>query len=415
MSILILNAGSSTLKLALYDRDCRLALSGLAEWEADRAAGALRLSDALGRARSVALESAGPGEIAAEAIRAMLRETGAESAASSVRISVHRVVHGGEMFRNSVRIDDRVKTEIRRLCELAPLHNPPALLGIEAAERVLPGVPGLAVFDTAFFAALPPRAFLYPLPYSWYTEWGIRRFGFHGISHAYCTERAAALLTRPAEDLRLVTCHLGNGCSASAVRSGSPVATTMGFTPLEGLMMGTRCGSVDPGILLHLLERGLLDPVRLDLALNHHSGLLGVSGLSSDFREIESQALAGHERARLALEMFADRVRATVGAFAATLGGLDALIFTAGIGEHSASLRARVCEGLECLGLRLDRDRNRACQPDADVAADSSSGRILVLHAREDLHMAREAVRYLTRPDAPQRPAGDAPRSDGRY
>ncbi len=290
--------------------------------------------------------------------------------------------------------------------ELAPLHNPPALEAIEAAEHALPGVPQVAVFDTAFFAHLPPRAFLYPVPYAWYTDWSIRRYGFHGISHAYCAGRAAEVLsawhhsplTTHHSPLRLITCHLGNGCSATAVRDGVAVATTMGLTPLEGMMMGTRCGSVDPGILLHVQRQHGLTVDQLDDALNHRSGLLGVSGVSSDFRQVEAAAGQGNDRARLALEMYADRVRATIGALAVTLGGIDALIFTAGVGTNSANLRAAVCNGLECLGLRLDSARNTTCQPDADVATDHSSARILVLQTQEELLIARE-VRRLTRKD----------------
>jgi len=266
-----------------------------------------------------------------------------------------------------------------------------------AAETALPGVPHIAVFDTAFFAELPPRAFVYPLPYSWYADWGVRRFGFHGISHAYCAARAEEMLGRSA-GLRLIVCHLGNGCSASAVRDGTAIATTMGYTPLEGLMMGTRSGSVDPGILLHVLRHRGLNAEQLDHALNHESGLLGVSGISSDFRAVQEATRAGHERARLALDIYADRVRATIGALAVTLGSVDALVFTAGVGEHSADLRAAVCEGLECLGLRLDAASNAECKPDADVASASSTGRILVLHTQEEMMIARE-TRDLCRKD----------------
>ena len=256
----------------------------------------------------------------------------------------HRVVHGGAVFHSSVRIDAGVKKSLAELSELAPLHNPPALAAMEAAEAALPGVPQVAVFDTAFFARLPPQAFVYPLPYEWYTDWGIRRFGFHGISHAYCATRTAEMLGRDPASLRIITCHLGNGCSATAIRGGNAIATTMGFTPLEGLMMGTRSGSVDPGILVHVLSHKGVSPEKLDHILNHGSGLLGVSGVSSDLREVTKAADAGHERARLALAIFADRVRQTI-ALAVTLGGVDALVFTAGIGEHSVSLRAAACEG----------------------------------------------------------------------
>jgi acetate kinase len=249
----------------------------------------------------------------------------------------------------------------------------------------------VAVFDTAFFGKLPPRSHVYPLPYKWHTDWGVRRFGFHGISHAYCAERAAQLLGG-ARDWRVVVCHLGHGCSASAVLGGRARATTMGFTPMEGLMMATRSGSVDPGILVHALRRGV-DVEDLDIALNRRSGLLGVSGVSSDYREVEAAANEGNERARLALDIYADRVRETVGALATTLGGLDALVFTAGVGENSAPLRAAVCEKLEFLGLRLDSAANDGAAPDCDVAHADSPGRILVIRTQENRMIAREVRR----------------------
>jgi acetate kinase len=309
-----------------------------------------------------------------------------------VRAVGHRLVHGGTLYRESVPIDAQVVTALAGLSSLAPLHNPPAIAAIRRARELLPNVPHVAVFDTAFFGKLPPRSHVYPLPYEWHTDWGVRRFGFHGISHAFCAGRARELLGG-APDLRVVVCHLGQGCSASAVRGGRARATTMGFTPMEGLMMASRSGSVDPGVLIHALRRGVgVDD--LDAALNRRSGLLGVSGVSSDYREVEASARAGNERARLALEIYADRVRETVGALATTLGGLDALVFTAGVGENSASLRASVCERLEFLGVRLDSARNGSCLPDADVATPDSPVRVLVIRTRENRMIAREAARF---------------------
>ncbi len=369
MSLLILNAGSSNLKWCLFDDDARAdRASGQMDWPADRRRTAEEILKAV--------ESQHPN-------------------ADPVRAVGHRVVHGGEEFHDSIRIDNAVKAAIARLAELAPLHNPAALEGIEVAEAALPGVPQVAVFDTALFARLPSRAFLYPVPYEWYKRWGVRRFGFHGISHAYCADRAAELLKRDRSNLRLITCHLGNGCSATAFRGGVPVTTSMGFTPMDGLMMGTRPGSLDPGLLVHVQKQCGMSVDQLDNALNHESGLLGISGVSSDFRAVEAAAKEGNERARLALDIYADRVRSVVGAFTATLGGLDALIFTAGVGENSASLRAEVCRGLDCLGLRLDPDRNEACQPDGDIAVDESAGRILVLHTREEQRIAEETRRIV--------------------
>jgi acetate kinase len=297
-------------------------------------------------------------------------------------------------FRDRARLDGDALGALAELSELAPLHNPPALETIEAARRAFPDVPHVAVFDTAYFAALPPRAFVYPLPWEWFERWRIRRFGFHGISHEDCARRAARMLAREEADLRVVSAHLGNGCSATASLGGRAVATTMGFTPLEGLMMGTRPGSVDPGILVEALRRGL-SAEELDDVLQHRSGLLGVSGISSDFRKVDEAARSGNERAALALEIYADRARSAVAGLAATLGGLDALVFTGGVGENSVSLRAEVCRGLECLGIRLDPGKNESCQPDADIAAVDSAARVLVVAAREELAIARETRRLL--------------------
>jgi acetate kinase len=260
-------------------------------------------------------------------------------------------------------------------------------------EEALPGIPQVAVFDTAYYCHMPEKSFIYPLPYEWYEEWGIRRFGFHGISHAYCAERAAEMTGDNSTELRIVSCHLGNGCSATATWNSAAVATTMGFTPMEGLMMGTRSGSIDPGILLYLQQSGRLSTEELDHALNHQSGLLGVSGISSDFRQVERASMKGDERARLALDIFADRVRGAIGALAVNMSGIDVLVFTGGIGENSSSLRTMVCKGMECLGLRLDSERNNKCQPDCDIADKGSSVRILVVHTNEELLIAREARR----------------------
>jgi acetate kinase len=364
MSVLVLNAGSSTLKYSLFaGRSTKLVAEGIVE---------------------------DPPKDAVTAILASIRD---DLSSDPVAVVGHRVVHGGTVFTGSAPIDARVVEEIARLSELAPLHNPPALAAIEAAQGAIPGAPHVAVFDTAFFADLSPDRHIYPLPYEWYEERGIRRYGFHGISHAYCAGRAAEFLGRPPEGLRAVTCHLGNGCSATATLGGKAVATTMGFTPLEGLMMGSRAGSVDPGILLYSMERMGLSAGELGEILLRRSGLLGVSGVSSDFRAVQEAARKGNERARLALAIYANAVQAAIGALSVALGGVDALVFTAGVGENAASLREEVCRGLECLGLRLDPGRNRTLRPDADLAADGSPGRILILHTREDLLIAREALR----------------------
>jgi acetate kinase len=398
MSILVINAGSSSLKFGLFDAEAKETLAtGLIDWHIDPRQAELVIHPSAG-APIHSRESVADHRMAAlHAVNKLAGLPGPHGqAAHAVTAVGHRVVHGGTRFQQPVRIDAKVKSEIAKLAELAPLHNPAALEAIEAAESALPHVPHVAVFDTSFFATLEPRAYVYPTTYAWFTDWGIRRFGFHGISHAYCAGRAGEMMGRPLSQLRLIVCHLGNGCSASAVRAGRAVQTSMGFTPLEGLMMGTRSGSLDPSILLHVQRRWKLNADQIDRALNHESGLLGVSGVSSDYRQVKAAADKGNERAQLALAIFADRIRATIGAYAVTMGGVDAVVFTAGIGEHAADLRAAVCEGLQALGLRLDAGRNAACSPDTDVACPASPGRILVVRTQEELMIARETRRLMS-------------------
>ncbi|QEL16737.1 acetate/propionate family kinase [Limnoglobus roseus] len=306
-----------------------------------------------------------------------------------IRAVRHQIVHGGAEFSRPTVIDDHVRTAIGDLAGLAPLHNPAALECVDAAARALPDVPQVAVFDTALYAALPPRAFLYPVPYRWYADWGVRRYGFHGVSHGYGLRQASEMCHRDPGKLRVVTCHLGSGSSATAFRDGRPVQTTMGFTPMDGLMMGTRPGALDPGIILHLLKTRRLAVEQLDEVLEHQSGMLGVSGRSADYRTVEAAATDGHRWSKVILEMFADRVRSAIGGLAVTLGGIDALVFTGGVGEHSANLRAAVCEGLECLGVRIDPGRNQPCHPDADISVSTAAVRVLVVAAREEAEFAR--------------------------
>jgi acetate kinase len=298
----------------------------------------------------------------------------------------HRVVHGGPYFTEPVVIDDAVRRTIHELEDLAPLHNAPALRGIEEAVSTHPGVPHIAVFDTAFHATIPPEAATYALPRAWREQWGIRRYGFHGLSVQWAAERVRVG--------RLVVCHLGGGCSVTAVRDGHSVDTTMGFTPLEGVPMSTRSGSVDPGALLYLLRASQLDASSLEHALNFDSGLEGLAG-SGDMSELERRVQAEDGDASLAVQVFGHRVAAAVGAMAASLGGLDALVFTAGIGERSALARASVCERLEFLGVVLDQESNHLAKPDADIAASSSRARVVVIGAREDLVAARAARAVL--------------------
>jgi len=390
--ILVCNAGSSSLKFSLFD----------AEDEALLADGGI---DWIRKPTRLIFRRAGQPEIReelelekhADAAARILDDlqAGPSPALASledVRAVGHRVVHGGERFTSAVRITAEVKREIEHLGELAPLHNPASLDGINVVEQVLPKALQVAAFDTAFHATLSEAARTYPLPQKWTRQWGIRRYGFHGLSHSYCAGQAAKMIGR--RDLRLVIAHLGNGASVSAVRDGICIDTSMGFTPMEGLMMGTRSGSVDPGILIYLLRHKGLNVDALDKGLNYESGLLGVSGFSSDMRQVLAE-LPHNPDAGLAVDVYVHRIVKTIGAMAATLGGIDALVFTAGVGEGSPEIRKRVCEKLKYLGLELDRAANETCEPDADIAMPASIARILVIATREDLTIMRETRRLV--------------------
>lgn len=394
MNILLLNAGSSSLKCTLMESAAgRVVARGLADWAGSETYYQYAGSD--GPERSEKVSWRGHAKAVHRFVFDLLHAVPVVLPEESVLAAVgHRVVHGGP-FTFSVRITPQIRSRIAALADLAPLHNPPSLETLTAAETELPGVPHVAVFDTAFHATLSPEARTYPLPANWSREWGIRRFGFHGLSHAYCARRAADMLGRPAEDLRLVICHLGHGCSTSAVRGGRCIDTTMGFTPLDGLMMATRSGSIDPSIVLHVQQHHGLTAEQVEAALNRESGLLGVSGISGDMRQVLAAARAGHDQARLALGIYTHRVRQAIGALVVTMGGVDALVFTAGVGEHAREVRASICAGLECIGVQLDAQANSSCLPDADVARPGSRGRVLVIATREDVTMLREVLQVL--------------------
>ncbi len=302
----------------------------------------------------------------------------------------HRIVHGGERFREAVRIDREVEAALRELIELAPLHQPKSLATLDAVSAALPDVPAVACFDTAFHATLPPASRTYALPAEWRERWGLRRYGFHGLSHAWVARRTAELLGRSRAGLRIVSCHLGAGASLCAISDGRSLDTTMGFTPLEGLVMATRSGTVDPGLLLWLLERTGLRERELTEALEHGSGLLGLAG-SADMREVLARTDAGDHDARLALDVYLHRLCAGIAAMAAALGGLDVLTFTGGVGERAAAVRARAVARLGFLGLALDEQRNRDARGDVDITDAGVDVRTLVIHAREDLEIARQA------------------------
>jgi len=315
---------------------------------------------------------------------------------SGIDVVGHRVVHGGPHFEEPVLVTPEVKSAISQASAFAPLHNQSALEGIELIEKLLGSVAQVAVFDTGYHRRMPFAAAVYPGPYEWF-ENGIRRYGFHGINHQYCAARTARLLRRDLKSLRLVTCHLGNGCSLAAIAGGISVDTTMGFTPLEGLMMGTRSGSIDPGILTYLMHHGRLQADEIDVVLNQKSGLLGISGLSGDMREILVAMSNGHSRAKLAFDIYVHRLQAAIGAMVAVLGGINALAFSAGIGENSPEVRAAACMQLGFLGLTLDPAANVKASTDADIATPDSGVRILVIRAQEDWAIARECWNLMRR------------------
>jgi acetate kinase len=395
MNVLVINTGSSTVKFALIESKGEVVLlEGLADWAVPPAR--LEVKRPPAEAIRETVPAGSPRQAVEQVLRRLTEGTPALLAACGAVAAVgHRVVHGGDQYTASVRITPVVLGRLAELAELAPLHNPVNLEGIEAAQAAWPGVPQVAVFDTAFHATLPPEARTYAIPYAWTEQGKLRRYGFHGLSHAYCAGRAAQLLGRSPQGLRLVLCHLGNGASLAAVRDGVCVDTSMGFTPLAGLVMGTRSGDVDPGLLLHVLRRQGLSADQLDHVLNYESGLLGISGVSGDMRQVQGAAQAGQARAQLALAVYLHRLRQGIAAMTASLGGLDALVFTAGVGEHSAYIRQAACQGLEFLGLTLDPQANAQARPDTDVADPTSRVRILVIATREDLTIARETVRVL--------------------
>jgi acetate kinase len=395
MKILVLNSGSSSLKTCLYEIGEALPADppaclweGRIEWDGEDAEAQIKNSGGVSRQYRVEARAR------AEAVRRLLSavwsgETQSIVSASEIDVVGHRVVHGGPHYAEPVLITPDVKSAIAAASEFAPLHSGAELEGMEIVENLLGPVTQVAVFDTGFHRNMPLAAAVYPGPYEWF-ERGIRRYGFHGVNHQYCATRAAALLRRDLESLKLVTCHLGAGCSLAAISGGRSVDTTMGFTPLDGLMMGTRSGSVDPGILTYLMRQDRLHAREIDEMLNKKSGLLGVSGVSDDMRGILAGMKQGNRRARLAFDIFIHRLQAGIGAMAAVLGGIDALIFTAGVGENSPEARSAACGKLGFLGLKLDEVANAEVSADEDVAAQDSRVRILVIRAREDWAIAEE-------------------------
>lgn len=309
----------------------------------------------------------------------------------------HRVVHGGERFTDSVLITGEVLNGIKACCEIAPLHNPPNLYGIEACMNIMKGIPQVAVFDTAFHQTMPKVAYLYGLPYEMYVKYGLRRYGFHGTSHKYVAQRAAELMGEHMSDLRIITCHLGNGASITAIKYGKSIDTSMGYTPLEGLIMGTRSGEIDPAIIPFLMEKENMTAQQIDDYLNRRSGILGISGLSSDFRDLESAANRGDDRSQLAIDVFAYKVKKYIGGYVAAMGGVDAIVFTAGLGENSPFMRDKICNGLEYLGTRVDPELNKVRGQEKEISVRRARVKIFVIPTNEELVIARDTYNICRR------------------
>ncbi len=401
MAILVINAGSSSVKFTLFNADGKtVQAAGIVErigFDGTR----LKYRNREGRAYDQLVSVADADQAVGTILAALTHPArGAIRSIQEIVAVGHRVVHGGESLNRPTVIDDQVKSIISEYCRLAPLHNPPNLAGIEAGARHIPNAVQVAVFDTAFHATIPRHAFLYALPLHFYTEDRIRRYGFHGISHKYVSEEAARFLRLPVDGLRMITCHLGNGCSMTAVKEGRSIDTSMGFTPLEGLVMGTRCGDIDPAAVLHLMEHHRLSPAVMSDLLNKQSGLLALAGIgSNDLRDVIAAAEGGNPAAGVALDIFCYRIRKYIGAFTAAMGGLEVLVFTAGIGENSPEVRHRVCAGLDAsdgFGIVLDSGKNaRTSGQTRAIQAEASRVKILVVPTNEELEIARETLQIL--------------------
>lgn len=390
--IIAINAGSSSLKFQLFEMPQETVLTkGLVE--------RIGLTDSiftitnLDGTTDTEVVAIPDHTVAVQMLLAKLITNGIVQSLDEIDGVGHRVVHGGEKFNDSVIIDDTVLAEIEELSDLAPLHNPANIIGIHAFHKVLPDIPAIAVFDTAFHQTMPKKSFLYSLPYEFYDKYGIRKYGFHGTSHKYVAERAAELLGRPIENLRLISCHLGNGASIAAIEGGKSIDTSMGFTPLAGVAMGTRSGNIDPALIPFIMEKTgkTVDEV-LDI-LNRQSGMLGVSGLSSDLRDLSTAAEEGDERAIIALEVFANRIHKYIGSYAARMSGVDAIIFTAGIGENDIASRARILHGLEFMGVYWDPALNNVRGKEQFISYPHSPVKVIVIPTNEEVMIARDVVR----------------------
>ncbi len=396
MKILVINAGSSSLKYQLFNMTKKEVMAkGLCERIGLNGS---QLKHIANSNDEIIIKEEMPTH--ADSIRMVIEallndKYGVIKSMNEIKAVGHRVVHGGEEFSESVIINDDVMDSIRKCIDLAPLHNPANIIGIEACKKAMPDVPMTAVFDTAFHQTLPPYAYLYAIPYQLYEKYKIRKYGFHGTSHRYVSERAAELLNKPIEELNIITCHLGNGSSITAVKGGKSIDTSMGFTPLAGLVMGTRSGMIDPAIVPFLMEQEGLSLKEITNLLNKESGVLGISGVSSDFRDLDDAVNNGNKRAKLALDMFEYSVKKHIGEYTLALGRLDAIVFTAGIGENNVSLRGRVIDGLGLLGIEIDKDKNTIRGKEVDISTDKAKVRTLIIPTNEELMIALDTKKLL--------------------
>lgn len=400
--ILTLNCGSSSVKYALYRAKDRAEVArGIVERVT---IGGSFISHQVTGQGTIKVEHECPDhkeaiKLVFDALTGKLnRKYGVVEDVSAVRAVGHRVVHGGEKFAKSALITDELMATVKELQDLAPLHNPPNIEGIEAARELLPDVPHIAVFDTAFLQTMPPHAYIYAVPYEWYEKYGVRRYGFHGTSHLYVSKRAAIVLGKDPFEVNLVTCHMGNGVSFTAVKNGIAVDHSMGFTPLEGLVMGTRSGDMDPAIIPYISEKEGISCKRVEWLLNHKSGLLGISGKYTDMRDIESAVERGDERAKLALDIYCYRARKYIGAYSFALGRVDAIVFTAGVGEHSSMVRAKICAGLEPMGIEIDPEKNRKAvngKREMNISTPESRIKVLVIPTNEELVFVEDVIAIL--------------------
>ena len=397
MKILVLNCGSSSLKYQLIDMSNEEVLCvGLVERIGIE--GSVLKQEKDGVEGKLIVEQ--PMKNHQDAIKLVLDavvdpQDGGVKDIKEVEAVGHRVVHGGEKFAGSVLITDEVKAALEECIELAPLHNPANIMGIEACEAILPGVPMVGVFDTAFHQTMPKSSYLYGLPHELYTKYGARRYGFHGTSHRYVSQRAAAMLGKNIEDCKIITCHLGNGASVAAIDGGKSVDTSMGFTPLEGLIMGTRCGDIDAAILPFLMEKEGLDAKGLSDLMNKKSGVYGMTGISSDFRDIEDAAAQNNELAQVALESYAKKVKKYIGSYAAERNGVDAVVFTAGVGENGIDMRADIMANMDFLGMKLDEEANKVRGKERVISTEDSKVKILLIPSNEELMIARDTLELV--------------------